>query len=163
MELLNKLGIHPTLLIAQIINFIILLLVLYKFLYNPILKLLKKRQDKIVKSLDDAKQIEEKLKKAEKDYDQKMAEARKEAMAVLSETEKQSNKQKEESVQKTKEEVAEIIKKAKEQITQEKEKIVEDTKKEIADVVMLAIEKTVGKEMNDKIDKKMIEKTVKDL
>ena len=48
-ELFSKLGIDWKLLIAQIINFLVLLFVLYKFAYRPILSMLEKRTKKIEK------------------------------------------------------------------------------------------------------------------
>ncbi len=163
MELLQKLGIHPALLIAQIINFIILLLILYKFLYNPVLAMMKKREDRIKKSIEDADEISRKLKEMEVRYDEKLQKAKQEAMAILEKAEKDGVKQKDDAVNKTKEEVANIVNKAKEQITDEKDKMVQEVKKEMGSLVVAAMEKVLTKEKATGIDKKSIEETVKNL
>lgn len=51
MEIIKNFGIDPILLGAQIVNFLIVLLILRKFLYKPILETLQKRQDKISEGL----------------------------------------------------------------------------------------------------------------
>mgnify|MGYP001588456271 CR=1 FL=1 len=62
MELISKLGIDWKLLVAQIVNFFILLFVLYKFAYKPVLEMLEKRSKTIEKGIHDAKASEERLK-----------------------------------------------------------------------------------------------------
>jgi len=163
MELLDKLGIHFGLLVAQIINFLILLFVLYKFLYKPVLNLLKKREKIIAQSIEDADAIDKKLKEMEIRYDEKIAKAKKQAMMILEESEKQSAMQKKESIKKTKKEVAGIINGAKKQIAEEKEKILQEVRGEISELIISAVEKIVGKEREKKIDKKLVEDTVKEL
>lgn len=54
MEILNEFGFKPELFIAQVINFLILFFVFKRFLYKPLLSLMKKREDTIKKGLDDA-------------------------------------------------------------------------------------------------------------
>ena len=55
MEALESLGIDWKMLVAQVVNFIILLLILRKFLFGPIVKLLDDRRKTIEKGLSDAK------------------------------------------------------------------------------------------------------------
>ncbi len=161
MDLLNKLGIHPTLLLAQIINFLILMFVLYKFVYNPVLNLMEKREKKIKKSLDKAKEIDEKLEKIKIDYDKKMTQAKKEALKILEEAKNQAEKEREASLQKTKKEVAEIIKKAKEQISLEKEKLVEEAKDDLDKIVILAVEKILDQRLDKEINNKTVQEIIK--
>lgn len=161
MELLNKLGIHPALLVAQIINFLILLFVLHKFLYNPVLKIMKKREDKIAKSIDSAEKIDKKLKDMEAKYDAKIVKAKKDAIKILEGAEKQAVLQREESIVKTKKDVADIIKKAKDQIALQKEKMIEDVKSEVGGLVVSAVEKIIDKESMVGVDKKTIDSAIK--
>jgi len=51
MEILKEFGIQPTLLLAQIVNFLIILFVLKKFFYKPIIKVLDARKKRIEVSL----------------------------------------------------------------------------------------------------------------
>ena len=65
---LGSLGLNVKIFIAQLINFAIVVLVLWKWVYNPIVALLEKRQTTIEKSLKEAKEIEEKMGYNRHDY-----------------------------------------------------------------------------------------------
>ena len=63
MEILKNFGVNPILLAAQIVNFLIILFVLKKFLYKPILELLKKRQTMIKEGIKQAEESRNRLEK----------------------------------------------------------------------------------------------------
>lgn len=56
MEILNSLGFDPVILVAQVVNFLIILYLLKRFMYKPVLDMLKKRQDSISEGLKQADQ-----------------------------------------------------------------------------------------------------------
>ena len=58
MDILSQFGVKPILLAAQVVNFLILLFILKKFLYGPILKVLSERRKKIEDSLKNVEEIE---------------------------------------------------------------------------------------------------------
>jgi len=61
MEIFNQFGINPLLLLAQVVNFAVLLFILKRFLYKPILKVLEERKKRIEESLKNAEEIEKRL------------------------------------------------------------------------------------------------------
>jgi len=63
MDILEKFGVEPILLIAQIVNFLIILFILKKFLYKPVLDLLNKRKITIKEGLAQAEEARLKLEK----------------------------------------------------------------------------------------------------
>ena len=160
-ELIDKLGIDWKLLIAQIINFLVLLFVLYKFAYKPILKMLHDRQHKIKKSLSDAKKIEEKMKQADKMKEERILEAKKEAQVILEKTDKEAEQAKHEKLIETKNEMEKLATRTKEELASEKKKMVEKAKAEIGDLVISTSEKVIKQKLDDKTDKKLIEETIK--
>lgn len=105
---MEKLGIELPLLLTQIVNFTILLLVLTKLLYKPILKGLKDRQKKIEDSLvfaEKTKQEEEKLKIRQQEM---LKETREESKILLEMARKDAQKQKEEIIEEGKHEAAQL-------------------------------------------------------
>lgn len=79
MELITALGIDLRIFIAQLINFTVLVFVLYKFAYHPILNLLEQRKEKIKKGLEDAEASAIALAEASSEKQQIIAAANKEA------------------------------------------------------------------------------------
>src|SRR3989338_11410320 len=90
MELIEKLGIDWRLLLAQIVNFLILLFVLTKFAFRPLIKMLDGRAEKIQKSLENAQKIEKNLEEANKQKEAIILEARHGAQDIISQTKKES-------------------------------------------------------------------------
>jgi len=161
MELIEKLGIDWRLVIAQVINFLILLAVLYKFLYKPILKILDQRTKKITQGLKDAEKIKEDLIKVEEQKEQKIIAAKKDAEAIIKKAQLSSEQNRQEHLVKTKQEVQDIVAKTKVQIQEEKEKMIKEAKTELAGMVASATQKVLGKSVDEKIDKRIINESIK--
>jgi F-type H+-transporting ATPase subunit b len=162
MELLSKLGIDWRLFIAQLINFLILVFVLYKFLYKPILNLLDSRKEKIEKGLRDAEKIGEELEKTKELHDKEIKKAKQEAMAIIEEAQRTAEAAGQETRAKTKAGVEKLITAAKNQIIQEKEKMFTEIKMEAAALVIAVAEKVVGKTFDGKTQQKLIEDSLRE-
>lgn len=162
MELLTKLGIDWRLLIAQLVNFLILVLILYKFLYKPVLKMLDDRRGKIEKGLRNAEILGSELEKSRDLQAKEIQKARQEARAIIETAQKVAETAGEETKLKTKAEVEKLIIAAKNQITEEKEKMLTEIKKESASLVLVAAEKVVGKVIDSKMQKDLIENSIKE-
>lgn len=161
MELLNNLGINGKLLLAQIINFLILLFVLYKFAYGPILKMLEERTDKIEKGLKDADESHKKLAEIVQKEKEVMAEARKEAQAIIVKAEEQAKKSKDGIAIEAKAQAEKIMQDTEKKIEEEKNKMLAEVKGEVAKLVVLATEKVIAEKLDVAKDKEIIEKSLK--
>ncbi|MBU4453351.1 F0F1 ATP synthase subunit B [Candidatus Parcubacteria bacterium] len=162
-SLLDKLGIDWKLLLAQAINFLILLAILYKFLYKPVLKTLHDREEKIDKSLKQAERIEENLFKSEAEKAKIIQESRNEAGKIIAEGKQTSDKMRDELVNTAKIEATNVLEQGKKQLTIEKEQMFKELKGEVANMVTIATEKILRNNMNGELDKKTIEENLKEL
>ena len=160
-ELLTKLGIDWKLLIAQIVNFLVLLFVLWKFAYGPVLAMLDKRQKKIEKGLKDADEAHKKLAESEEKQKEILRKARTEAKDIVEKAYIQAEKSKSEIAGEAKKQSDKIIANAKDQIEQEKNKMITEVKSEIGSLVVAATEKIIGEKMDSEKDKKLIEESLK--
>jgi len=149
------------LLIAQAINFAIVIAVLYFFALKPLMRTMKDRSVKIEKSLEDAKKIEEKLNKTETDYKEELAKAKKEALTILEKAQAQAEDKKQEMIDKAKIEIGQIINDEKATMQTEKAATLKAIKSEVAGLVISSVEKVLGKKMDAKEDKELIKKIVK--
>lgn len=161
MELLKNLGINGKLLIAQIINFLVLLFVLYKFAYGPVLNMLDKRAKKIEKGLKDAEEAKRKLDEIENSEKEILNKAKKEAQAIIKKSEEAALRSAKEIEISAKDQSERIITEAKKQIDHEKDKVIKEAKSEIAGLVVSATEKIIGERLNSDKDKELIEKVIK--
>lgn len=160
-ELIKTFHIDIKLIIAQAVNFGIVLLVLWKFAYKPILKTLNDRSSKIEKGIKDAESSGVKLAEMEKKEKAVLLEAREEAQKIIQQAEKTALQNAKDLEIAAKVQSEKALEDAKKQIEQEKNKAVKEAKSEIAGLVMSATEKIIGEKMDGTKDKELIEKTLK--
>lgn len=163
MKLFQALGLDIRILIAQLVNFAILLLVLWRFGYKPILKFLDDRKDKIEQGVLDAKKAAVRLEEISAKEKEILKKAKKEALIILEEAKKQSDENSKEIIDKAKEEIGQIINQEKAKMQVEKGETLKEIKMEVADLIIQAIEKVLEKKMDSKKDKELIKKIVKNL
>ncbi len=106
---------EPGLMIWTAISFVILLVILWKVAYKPITNALKKREDSIRDSLEEAKKTRETAENLLEDYKKQLAEARQEAQKILAEGKMMGENIRKEVIQKAHEESNQIVKRAQEE------------------------------------------------
>lgn len=159
-ELVKTFHIDWKLIIAQTINFAIVLGVLWYFAIKPLMKVMNKRSEDIEKSLKDAEEIENKLKEAGDTKDKIVTEAKKEAQVIMETVHKESDHAREEKLIQTRQEIEKIVAKTKADLKAEKEKIIKDAKQEVAGLVIDASSKIIGKNIDKESNQKIIEDTI---
>ncbi len=89
MEIIKNFGLDPKLFAAQIINFLVVLYLLRRFLYKPLLDLLETRRNAIAKGVEQAEEARILLEKAEEREKQLLKKAQEEAKRLLTEAKNQ--------------------------------------------------------------------------
>lgn len=161
MELLNNLGINGKLLLAQIVNFLVLLFVLYKFAYGPVLKVLNERTSKIEKGLKDAEDAQKKLAEIAEKEKEVLAKARKQAQEIVAKAEEVAVKSKEEIIASAKQQSEKILSDSAKKIESEKTLMFQEVKKQVAELVISATGRVIDEKLDEKKDKEIIEKAIK--
>ena len=162
-QLVSTFHIDWKIIIAQAVNFGIVFFVLYRFAIKPLARAMEERSTKIEHGLKDAKQNSELLINTEKDYEAKLAEARKEGANLIASMKKEVEKERANLMDKAHADVTETIKAGKEALEAEKSKLMESARKEIADLVIMTTEKVLAKGITPEIDKKIIESNITSL
>ncbi len=161
-DLVQKFGIQVSLLIAQVINFGLVLFVLWKFAYTPLLKVMRERREKIAQSLANAKAVEEKLAEAERLKEQKLIEARKEAQGIMENVEKETEHYRQERLKEVDAELQAIRAHARVEIATEKAQALTEAKTEIVNLVISATQKVVPQGTTKDLDKKLVAEAVEE-
>jgi F-type H+-transporting ATPase subunit b len=162
METINEFGIKPVLLMAQIVNFLILLFLLKKFLFGPILKVLDDRKKKVAESLANAEKIQLELEKTLEERDKKLQLAAKESKKIIDEAFENANQIVDDAHQKARVDIEKMIIKAKEEIILERDKMHQEIRGELADLIGLGMEKVAGKVLNSQDKKNLAANSIKE-
>lgn len=163
MEIFEQFGVQPVLLAAQAVNFLVLLFILKKFLYGPVLRVLDERKKRIAQSLKEAEEIEKKLAKTEEDRQKTLQKALDEAQRLIDDATKSANQIVGEARGKAVKDMEEIMKKGQEAVRLEKEKMRQEIRQELGELVAISLEKVVKKSLNLKDQKRLIQETLKEV
>ncbi|MDO8520636.1 MAG: F0F1 ATP synthase subunit B [bacterium] len=148
MEALLAFGVNWKLLLIQGLNFGLLLLVLYKFLYKPLFALLDKRQLAIEKGLKDAEAASHEKEKVMREKDAILASAREEGGRIADGIRKQATQVEKETLCGAQEKSMSLIAEARVKADAEREHLMRESEKDIARMAILAAEKIL-KEKNE--------------
>ncbi len=160
MDILNQFGIKPVLLAAQVVNFLVLLFILKRFLYKPILKVLKQRQDIVAKSLKDAEEIEQRLQKTEEEREKKLEHAALESKKLIDEATQASTQIIVEAHLKASGDMEKILEQGRQSLKLEKEKMQQEIREELADLVAISLEKVLKDSLDIQTQKKITRKAI---
>jgi len=150
MGFLKDFGIQPTLLVAQIVNFLIILFLLKKFFYKPIIKLLDDRKKKIDESLKNAELIEERLKQTEEKSAQIIEEARRNSQNLISESKKEADRILAQAAIEARKSTEQTILDAQTQINLQKVEMKKELEKETLSLVVAVVNKVLGRTVSPK-------------
>jgi F-type H+-transporting ATPase subunit b len=159
-ELISTFHIDWKLIIAQLVNFAIVLFVLKKFAYGPVLKLMNERTEKIEKGLKDAESSHKKLAEIAEKEKEVLIEAKKAAQEIVASAEAVAIKNKEEIISQTKVQSEKILADAEKKIELEKNQMMQEVKGQIAELVILAAGKVIGEKIDGEKDKNLIAKAI---
>lgn len=160
MGLFEALGLDIRILLAQLINFAVLIFILYRFLYTPLLNLMEDRKKRIAEGVKRAEEAEELQVKATKDAEVIILTAKREAKKIIEQAHQSAKEAQEMLTAKAKKEAENIITIAKKQSNDERQGYVKRLQGEIAQLVVLASEKLVEKHWDTGEDEEFIKRTI---
>ena len=160
---LGTLGIDGGIFVAQLVNFLIVLLVLWKFAYKPILRMLDERSERIEKSMKDAEHVERRVAALEDERKQVVSEARAEAAKVMEMARTDAEALKADTVEKARREVERVIVGGKAQLKSEQEAMLREARKEMIEIAVSAAKKILTEGVDDKKEASLAEEVVRKL
>ena len=133
----------------QIINFLVLLLVLKKFAWGPLLQVLHDRTDKIANNIRQADEDRAQAAEMKKEYEQKLSDARKRAQEITDSATQRSEAEHRARVEETQQEIEQMKAAAKAQLQAEREEAAKKMKGQMVALSLAAATKLMGRNMDD--------------
>ncbi|MFY9463248.1 MAG: F0F1 ATP synthase subunit B [Candidatus Sungiibacteriota bacterium] len=162
-ELIHNFGVDWRLLLAQAVNFFVLLVVLWKFAYRPILAIFKKRHEDIAKGMTDAREAGEHLAKVEKIGEEKLNVARQDALGIVNQAEALGKQRKEEILAEAAQKGEIVLADAKRHASEEQAKAQEQFFASAEDLMREGIAKVLGRQTPEERDRELIHQVINEL
>ena len=153
----------PGLFLWTILTFLLLLGVLAKFAWNPLLKMLRDREEFIRSSLDDAEKARAELERLNSEGEDIVNKARSEAQTILSESKAAASKLKDETLNAAKDQAKSILSDAEKQIRIEKDKAIEEIKSEVVDLSLSVATKLIKKNISREDNQALIDDSLENV
>ncbi|MBI3048181.1 MAG: F0F1 ATP synthase subunit B [Acidobacteria bacterium] len=151
----------PGLFIWTILTFLVLVALLARFAWRPLMEALERRQATIARSLEDARRAQQELERLQRESAQMMAGARAEAEAIVSRSRSDAEALREELKQKARAEAAAIVRNAERQIQLETARAVQQIRQEAIDLSVAIASKILRRQVSKEDNEGLIEETLK--
>lgn len=145
--MIEALGISLTEFVFYMINFLILVGVLTKFLYKPFLNVLEQRKQKIQDAFDSAEMMNKRADEKMANYTARIANVEEEGREIIKEAKQRAEAQAADIINDANEKASQIIAAAHRQIELDKQKAVDEMKQQVAALAMMAAEKIVERDI----------------
>ena len=159
---MDKLGLHIPSLIVYLVNFLLLLGILYLFAYKRILNMMDQRSQRIKESLEAADRARADAASAQEEMKKQMDASRRESAVLLEEARRAADRFREEERVRAQLEVQAFIEKARADIRRERDVAVDEVRQHFADLAITAAERVISRSLDRRAHKELIEQVLKE-
>lgn len=153
---MEALGINLGYLVSQIVNFTLLVVLLYFVAYKPILRMLDERSARIKKGLEDAEAASKRAAEMEQEFERRMAEARKEGQERVAQAAQMGEKVRQGILDKAREEARGLVDKAKEEIGRERDVAMGELRQQVASLSLAISQKVIGESLDEQAQRRLV-------
>lgn len=159
---MDKLGINAPALIIQLLSFLILILLLRRYAYRPILAMLDQRAQRVRASMEQADRIERQLAETEQRNQAILDEARREAQAIVTRAREIGDNQIAQARQVAHDEAEKQLQQSLAQLRAEEQRAKTELRREYADLVIRAASRVVRQELDPQKHIQLIDQTLRE-
>ena len=159
---MEGLGINLPTLIAQIINFAILLGLMYLVAYKPITRMLDERSRKVKESMEQTELIKQQAERAEEEVKKQIEAAGREGQEIIARAVRSGEDVRQKAQQEARQDVESIIARAGVEIQRERDGAIGELRKEFADLTILAAGKVIDRSLDKEAHRQLIDKVLKE-
>ena len=159
---MEGLGINLPTLLAQIVNFVILLGLLYLVAYKPIIRMFDERSRKIKESMEQTEFIKEQAAHAEEEVKKQLEAAGKQGQELIARAARAGEEVRQGIHQQAEQEAESLLTRARVEIQRERDEAIDELRKEFADLTILAAEKVIDRSLDKEAHRQLIDKVLKE-
>ena len=155
--------VNPGLVVWTVITFLILLFVLKKIAWKPILSALNEREGAIKESLEKAEKAKEEAQKILQENQSSLLKAEEESRKIIEQSRVYADKLKEQMIKESKEQAKKIIDDASAEIEQKKTDAFNELKTKVAEIAIQTAEKILSENLDKDSNKKLVDRYIDDI
>ena len=146
--------------LAQMLNFFILVWILARFAYKPLVSMMQERKDRIAKDLADAQNARNEAEQFKANYAAQIANARQEAQQIVEKAVQQAEATTREQLAAAREQIEREKERARQDIVNERDRAMNNLRNEVISLSVAMATKVVAKDMDSETNTKLIEDAI---
>ncbi len=159
----SLIDVNPGLIFWTVVTFVVLLFVLKKVAWKPILAALDQREAAIKESLEKAEKAREEAQKVLDQNQANIAQAEEESKKIIDQSRAYAEKLKDQMIRESKEQAKKIVDDASAEIERKQEAAFNELKNQVAEIAISAAEKILRESLNKESNKKIVDKYISDI
>jgi len=159
---MQGLGIDVSVLLSQLVSFLVLFGLLYLVAYKPLMKMLDERSRRVKESMEQTEYIKEQADLAEKEAAKRIKDASKQGQKLIDKAMQAGEEMKLKAKDEAKKEAGMLINRARVEIERERDDAISELRKEFADLTIIAAKKVIDQSLDKKIHRRLIDKVLEE-
>ena len=156
------LGFHWPSLVVYLVNFVILLGILYAVGYKPILRMLDQRSERIRESVETVERVRQEAATQQEEMEKRLEEGRQEGQALLAQAREMADRYREEERDKARQDAEAFITRARDDIQRERDEAIDQVRRHFAELAILAAERVIERSLDESAHRDIIEKVLEE-
>jgi F-type H+-transporting ATPase subunit b len=157
---IGALGFNLPALVAQIINFLLLLVIFRLLLYKPLLKILDERKQRIREGLEASDEAKAQLANTEKEVAKELDKARQQGQEQIAQAQQIAARIQEEARVGARQEAEQLLERARGEIQLERDSAIAELRREFADLTITAAERVIKEELDETKHRRLIQEVL---
>jgi len=157
-----QLGFHLPSLVVYLVNFTILLGILYVVGYKPILRILDQRSQRIRESLDQAEHIQKESAERQSAMEGQLQESRREGQVLIEQARQAAEQYREEERERARQQANAFVESARTDIQRERDNAIEEVRSQFADLAITAAERVIRRSLDGDAHKELIDQVLEE-
>ena len=157
---ISALGFNLPALIAQLINFVLLLIFFRLILYKPLLKILDERKKRIQEGLDASDEAKRRLSQTEQQVAKELEKARQQGQEQIAQAQQIAARIQEEARQGARQEADQLLARAKNEIDLQRDSAIAELRREFAGLTITAAERVIKEELDPEKHRRLIQEVL---
>lgn len=154
---MEKLGVNIPWLLAQLVNFLLVLIILRMLVYKPVLNMLETRRKKIQESLEYAEKVKADAALQQQDFDRRLDEARREAQQAAVSAQQAAEKERQRILVEAQADAQKIRDQARGELDYERKQMTSELRQQVIDLSVLGARRVIGASVDEAKSRQLVE------
>ena len=159
---ISALGIDWQSLLVYLVNFGVLLVILYLVGYKRILRVLDQRSSRIRESLEEVDRVRRESQERQVEMERTLDEGRRESQRLLAQAQEMAERYRQEQAERARQEAQAMLERAQQEIQRERDAAIEEVRRQFAVLAVTAAERIVRRNLDEAVHRELIDEVLQE-